>query len=320
MTFIASVIAKEGVAIVADSFRTTLEHTITEDDFFDYLGTLDQNNRDTIPTAKLIELFDKRPSSTRNYVDKLFKFDDFSAITTTGAAYINGKEIKDIIGEISAIMQVDEAAYKAKTIEEKLTEFCDKVKAEVLEHLKSYNLSTTEFIFSHFNVNLNKPQIFMVRIKETNKDSFDENDPELVTYADQTNLGIVTDGQDTYVDRLIFGTLYTNIAKVKSEIIDCVVETLVLSDDDKAKITNVITEFGFMQKTITDDMFSINFRELSLQEAVNLATLLMKIVMDIQVYTEKIPTVGGLIRTAVIKKDTGFSWISGNTLEAPKIF
>ena len=37
MTFIASVIAKDGVAIVADSFVTTVEHSLSEDKFIDYL-------------------------------------------------------------------------------------------------------------------------------------------------------------------------------------------------------------------------------------------------------------------------------------------
>ena len=319
MTFIASVIAKEGIAIVADSFGTTMEHSISENDFFDYYNSLDENDRDTVPMSKVIQLFGKRPSSTRNYVDKLFRFDDFSAVTITGSAYINDKEIKDIINEISINMQIDQSAYKTKTIEEKLDDFCRRLKTEVIEHLRDNNLSITEFIFSHYNTFLNKPQVFVVKIKELQKDNFDENDPELITYADQSNLKIVTDGQDTYVDRLIFGTLYNNIVTVKGEVLDCVIKTLGLNEDDSRKITDSISNFSFMQNTVLDDMFSIRFRELSLQEALDLAALLIKIVMDIQVYTEKIPTVGGLIRLAVIRKDTGFDWISGHDLKPSKI-
>ena len=319
MTFIASVIAKEGIAIVADSFRTTLEHSISENDFSDFYSSLPEDNRENIPLSKIIQLFDRRPSSTRNYVDKLFKFDQFSAVTTTGAAYINNKEIKEIIASISSSMQVDEAVYRSRDIEDILNEFLDKVKVEILEHLKTDNLSITEFIFSHFNVKLNKSQIFVIKIKEVDKDNFDANDPEIITFIDQSNLGIVTDGQDTFVDRLIFGTLYNNIGQVKREIVECVIKTLALKDDDSKKIIDVIADAEFMKKTILNDMFSINFRELSLQEALDLAALLIKIVMDIQVYTEKIPTVGGLIRLAVIRKDTGFDWISGHDLKPPKI-
>ncbi|HEY0175712.1 MAG TPA: hypothetical protein VGC08_05000, partial [Pedobacter sp.] len=78
MTFIASVIAKEGIAIVADSFGTTMEHSLNEKIFLDYLAEAD--DKENIPVKDLVSLFEKRPSHTRNYVDKLFKFDEFSAV------------------------------------------------------------------------------------------------------------------------------------------------------------------------------------------------------------------------------------------------
>lgn len=317
MTFIASVIAKEGIAIVADSFVTTVEHSLDEQTFLTYLQ--DVPDKDNIPIRDLIQLFERRASHTRNFVDKLFQFDRYSAVTITGAAYINGKEIKDIVKLISIEMQADEGVYRAKNIFEILQEFCDRLKIEVIEHLKNNNLTATDFIFSHFNIQSNEPQIFVIKIKESNKDSFDPADLELVKYDDQTNLGIVTDGQDSFVDRLIFGSLYTNVSEIKIQLLNKVIETLNLEGEAKQKIIAAIDDFEFLKETVTKDMFSINFRELSLQEALNLAALLIKIVMDIQVYTEKIPTVGGLIRLAVIHKDAGFEWISGNKIEPSNI-
>ena len=73
-----------------------------------------------------------------------------------------------------------------------------------------------------------------------------------------------------------------------------------------------------MKELIQKDIFYIKFRELSVQEAVDLAALLIKIVMEIQIYTEKIPTVGGLIRLAVITKEKGFEWVSGDKIIVPK--
>ncbi|TCD11632.1 hypothetical protein EZ449_05065 [Pedobacter frigidisoli] len=312
MTFIASVIAKEGVAIVADSFGTTLEHSLNEKTFLDYIA--EANDKNNIPIQELIELFEKKPSYTRNYVDKLFRFSKYSAITFTGAVYINGKEIKEIVKSISANMDTENDAHNAKELEVVLTEFCSHLKAEVIEHAQTRNLTPTDLIFSNFNLSTNTPQIYVIKISAIDKDNFNPEAEDLITFAEQSHLGIVTDGQNNFVERLIFGSLVEKIGSVKDELIKHVIEVLNLEGEQKDKLVDSIQDFEFLQKTVLDDMFSIKFRQLSLQEALDLAALLIKIVMDIQVYTEKIPTVGGLIRLAVIHEERGFEWISGHKL------
>jgi hypothetical protein len=317
MTFIASVIAKEGIAMVADSFVTTIDSSIEREDFLEYLSKA--KSKKSIPITDVIDLFKRRASHTRNYADKLFQFDQYSAIATAGSAYINNIEIKDLVKRIAAEMQADSVAYNARDIEEILKEFCDKIKAEVLEHLKKYNVSETDFIFSHFNRTKNAPQIFLIKIKKISKDKFDPDDKEMVTYADRTHLKILTDGQDGFVDRLIFGSLYTNVTQVKEEMLKYILKTFKPKAAKKKDVIETINSFDFLQDIVSEDVFSIKFRELSLQEAVDLAALLIKIIMDIQVYTEKIPTVGGLIRLAVIDKEKGFKWIAGNEIIPSKI-
>lgn len=317
MTFIASVIAKDGIAMVADSFVTTVEQSIERDDFIEYL--LKSKTKKSIPISDLINLFRQRPSHTRNYADKLFQFDKYSAIATAGSAYINSTEIKDIVKTIASEMQSDEVAYYARDVEDILKEFCSKVKDEVLLHLKKLDCGETDFIFSHFNRSKNHPQLFLIRIKQLSKDKHNPSDPEIVTFSDRTHLKILTDGQDGFVDRLIFGSLYTNTTRIKKYFLDYIIKACKPKGVKRKQITETIENFTFLEKIVTEDVFSIKFRQLSLQEAVDLASLLIKIIMDIQVYTEKIPTVGGLIRLAVIHKETGFRWISGDKILPSKI-
>lgn len=319
MTFIASVIAKDGIAIVADSFRTTVTHSLDEEQFVDYLSNRKDKAKTSIPLTDIVRLFEEKASHTRNYVDKLSKFDEDSAVATSGAAYINRKEIKDIVRQIAAEMQADLNAYNAKSIEDKLQEFCDKIKIEVLDHLKNLSMGETDFIFSHYNRTKNEPQVFIIKIKKIDKDKYDPADTTLVTYEERTSLGIITDGQDTFVDRLIFGSLYTNMHRIKKGVLNYIFKKCKPKKTKKDEITKEINHIDFLKDTVTGDVFSIKFRELSLQEAVDLVSLLIKIVMDIQVYTEKIPTVGGVIRLAVISKDKGFEWISGDKIIPPKI-
>lgn len=317
MTFIASIIAKEGIAIIADSFGTTMEQSLDKNKLLEYINKAEYEKN--MPINELSGLFTKKPSYTRNYVDKLFKFGDFSAITFTGAIYINGKEIKEIIRSIAIDLLVDTPSYKAKDISIILEEFCEKLRSEVIQHGKVHDLTSTQFIFSHFNTSEGISQIFLIEVKGIVKDIFQENDPNLIVCQDQTYLGIVTNGQNTFVDRLLFGSLIDHIADVKSEIINKVVRILNLNDVNKKVLTQSINDADFLKQMVVDDIFSIKFRELNLQEALDLAALFIKIVIDIQVYTEKIPTVGGLIKLAYIHEEKGFNWISGHNLIASKM-
>ena len=67
------------------------------------------------------------------------------------------------------------------------------------------------------------------------------------------------------------------------------------------------------------EMKIFKLSELSLQQAVDLAYLLMKIEIDFQTYTENIPTVGGVIKIATIDK-MGFNFISGHDIIKPVQF
>lgn len=317
MTFIASVIAKEGVAIVADSFVTTVEQLLDQEDLLEYMAK--KNNLGaSISFKELFAQFKTKPSYTRNYMDKLFPFGKWSAITTSGQAYINKKIIKDLVKEIESTMNVDTPTYEAKTINQIIQEFCDHLKVEVIAHLVNISISGTSFIFSHFNRLTNKAQVFSIKITPKIKGIYPQTE-DLVSYNEMSHLKIVTDGQDTFVDRLIFGSLYTKIVDVKSEFSDYVIKEVKPQKTKKAKIISDINNPDFLKSLILKDLFSVKFRDLSLQEAVDFASLLIRIVMDIQIYTEKIPTVGGLIRLAIISKDQEFKWVSGDKIVTPKI-
>ncbi len=71
---------------------------------------------------------------------------------------------------------------------------------------------------------------------------------------------------------------------------------------------------------ITSDLFKevklFQLLELSLQQAVTLACLLMNVEIEFQKYTEKIPTVGGVIKLAIINKE-GFNFLSGDDVKTP---
>lgn len=85
---------------------------------------------------------------------------------------------------------------------------------------------------------------------------------------------------------------------------------------------NYVIDFFKESKTLLsnefyDDMKNSKLADLSLQQAVDLASLLMKIEINFQKYTENIPTVGGVVKLAVIDKD-GFRFINGHEILKPE--
>jgi hypothetical protein len=87
MTFIASVVARDGVAIIADSLVTTVRPVLDLGDFLAFVERKASNRDDAqIDVAELYDLFENRASHTRDFEDKIFQYDSHTAITTAGNA------------------------------------------------------------------------------------------------------------------------------------------------------------------------------------------------------------------------------------------
>jgi hypothetical protein len=314
MTFIASVIAKDGVAIVADSFVTTLDWSIEWDDFKDYVNKKPENS---IDIDEIKALFKQKASHTRNYTEKLFQFCTHSAISTAGMAFLNDKPIKQIVSEFEG-MHKALPNYEQVPIEDILNSFVSTLRVEIESHIEKYGyIDQTDFIFSHFNLSLGQPQIFKIEIPKTKKDEIKAGGENFVKFTDQTNIKIVTDGQDTMIDRLLFGSLYKN-GWLQYYLADKICTHLNVKKKTKDKVHEYLDNENLLEPLIRDEIDYVKRRPLSLQEAVDFAALLVRIVINIQAYTEKIPTVGGVIKLAVIDKN-GYENINGHEIIKPNL-
>lgn len=99
MTFIASVAAKRGVAIIADSLVTSQQGILSFNNYLNYIrNKAEETGEDDVQinANELTALFRQEPSFTKDFEDKLMKINTFSCLTTCGSAYINGKSISNI--------------------------------------------------------------------------------------------------------------------------------------------------------------------------------------------------------------------------------
>lgn len=324
MTFIASVIAKKGVAIIADSLVTTSKPILTFEDFRGYVEAKKQaNGKDDaniiVSHEEILELFKPTTSHTKDYEEKLFRYDDYIGITTAGSATINGKKIEQIIAEIQSRSQslTEPKTYREFSLDEKVANFCELLTEHVRLHLSVIPwISETIFLLTHYNKIDYNTSIFKIKVNQTDATALSDDQFEFVQCEKLRDFEkVVCEGQSRISDRILYGDLETfwdlvphlvqkitadhNIDKTEEEI--------------EAYIQDILIKDVMRNPKYLDDMKLYQLTDLSLQQAVDLAQLLMKIEIDIQKYTKNIPNVGGVIKIAVIDNE-GFRWVSGNKL------
>lgn len=319
MTFIASVIAKKGVAIIADSLVTSMERVIDYDTFLSFFKTKAKStpiDEIKIEPSELVSLFERKPSHTKDYEEKLFQYDKYTAVTTAGTASINAKRIEYHINEIIEKNKKDKS-YSKKKFETKIKDFVEFLNKQAIEHLnKSDYISNTTFIFTHYDKSKEETTIYKVDITPCSKKDITDDTFNCVDFRKMEDYyKVVCDGQNRISERILFGEIDFFI-DITPKIIEKIIEKLKIPAD---KISpDFVKDFMSEAKTFLpaqfwEDMKINRLVDLSLQQAVDLASLLMKIEINFQKYTENIPTVGGVIKLAVIDKD-GFKFISGNEI------
>jgi 20S proteasome alpha/beta subunit len=319
MTFIASVIAKKGVAVIADSLVTSMERVIDYDTFLKFFKDKAKStpvDEIKIDPSEIISLFERKPSHTKDYEEKLFEYDKYTAITTAGTASINGKRIEYIVREIIEKNKKD-SGYSRKKIETKVKEFVDYLNKQSIEHLNKVDyISSTTFIISHYDKPKEQTTIYKVDINPCSKKDIKDNNFNCVSFRKMDDFyRVVCDGQNRISERILFGEIDFFI-DITPRIIEKVLEKLKIPPDKVP--ADFVKDFmrdakAFLPSQFWDDMKINRLADLSLQQAVDLASLLMKIEINFQKYTENIPTVGGVIKLAIINKD-GFKFISGNEI------
>jgi hypothetical protein len=319
MTFIASVVAKNGVAVIADSLVTTSKFVMELDPFLKYMEKKKSiEGPISIEQSELEDLFESKPSHTKNYEEKLFKYDDYTAITTAGSAEINGKRIGDLILELIEKNQRNKKAYRSKRNETKVKDFVTYFETRGHEQLKSKGrISATSFIFTAFNKTTKKTAIYKIEIKDAVKKDLQNDEFRLVTYMVMPDpYKVVCEGQNRISERILFGSLST-VLQIIPKIVSQIAKDHNLNVlDAGAYATEIFARDGVVDENVVGEMQIFQLSRLSLQQAIDLACLLMRIEMDFQKYTRDIPTVGGLIKLAAIDA-SGFRFISGNEITKP---
>lgn len=318
MTFIASVAAKRGVAVIADSLVTSQQGILSFNNYLNYIRSKAEETGDEnvqINANELTALFRQEPSFTKDFEDKLMKISTYSCLTTCGSAYINGKSISNITEEFVYENSVE--LNRDNLDPDHIIEMVRKhFNSEISQHIESgFDLGNFVLILTHYD-NVQKITTFK-KIFTNYISAFDDEEKDDY-FNDYPPFGnVICDGQNKISDSILFGfsaDMFFKFADIMRIGLDK------LGIDEGLLTPEILNEISadtrFLDLAFSDMQIG-NLNDLSLQQAVDLASLLMRIEVDFQKYTKNIPTVGGLIKLAVID-DEGFRFISGHSLEVPR--
>ncbi len=320
MTFIASVIAKKGVAIIADSLVTSSQPILKHRKFLDYLAAQVPNAAGelTINPNDISALFEWEPTYTKDFEEKLFEFNEYTAITTTGIASINEKKIATLVSEFKALRQADINDFSI-SIDAKLDQFSEYVSDQIKEHLGKFpEIGSCTFLFSFYERSTSVTHIYKMTTLPAQSSSLSDLTFIYVSrYKEADWAKVVCDGQNKISDNILFGVgrpLYLMFPNIVNNILS---KLTLPPNTIPPDFVNTLIADSYFNSIFYDDVEMLNLTELSLQQAVDLASLLMRVEVDFQKYTRNIPTVGGVIKLAVID-EKGFRFILGDAIEPPK--
>jgi|GEM_PF-1459985 len=324
MTFIASIIAKDGIAVIADSLVSSMEKSLNQKKWNDFISIKQKASKDgdfKLTEEEITELFEVKSSHTKDYENKLFTYDEYTVITTAGGAFINNKNIEALVLEIQQKTKVNKN-YTTQTIEDKIKEFCSHLEAEVKIHLSNFHeIHDTVFIVSNYDKYARKGVIYKVTILSTSSDSLKITD-HIFVRCGKEDAHIVCDGQPGIANRILYGGVLDSL-ETHNDIHESTKNELELHGISEGNGLPIDFFKNLKEKqsrdliaSKEDDIQLYSLTGLSLQQAVDLVYLLLKVERDFQAYTKRIPNVGGLIKLATIN-DEGVNFILGKTIIKP---
>lgn len=320
MTFIASVVAKKGVAIIADSLVTSQSSILYYRSFLEYIEAQPNNEQGekVINSEEIRQLFSSEPIFTKDFEEKLFEINRYTALTTSGTAYINDKSISDLIEEFR-FQNLDHIDDMAISIDEKISQFSDFIDQHARAQLQKYNyIGHCVFIVTYYEKHTHTTHIYKANIQEADLDALEDPDYKYLTVRKESDwVSVVFEGQNKISEKILYGAgieIYRLFPELVTEIIN---KLNIQPENIPDHFIETLREEPFFYEIFYGDLELLNLNNLSLQQAVDLAALLMRLEVDFQRYTKNIPTVGGVIKLAVIDEN-GFRFISGHQIEVPK--
>ncbi|MDZ4182142.1 MAG: hypothetical protein U1B83_04630, partial [Candidatus Cloacimonadaceae bacterium] len=174
----------------------------------------------------------------------------------------------------------------------------------------------TDIVFTHYNTRAKQTEIVQAIVRANRIENKWKINIKLSEFP--SFMKVCLNGQNGIADNLLYGYAL-HAANLQQKFIENFI------DKSKCRISAVRRKLVLEElrndiyknfPELLDEFKAFKIRELSLQEAVNLAFLLLKAEMDLQKYTQDIPTIGGVIKVATIDAN-GYTVVCGDNIISP---
>jgi hypothetical protein len=236
-------------------------------------------------------------------------------IMTAGIASIGNRTIKSLLREFISIDKAFQTKrptnYTVNSIGTRIKEFIwERYQNEYPENKPRPEL---EFLICGYDKQSPIPAVYRIY--------YEENMFKMRKNLD--DFGIVFGGQMQEIQRIVFGSDYANRCKIVDRNVSLLLKYHeLLTRECRSRGENIDlplpntygSELYFFNEAFDLDGFDARWGDFSEQNAIECVDFFINIMVKSQQFSSRLPTVGGDIHVAVLTKDKGFRYISGEEL------
>ena len=326
MTTLVALASKDALVMGTDSLATVAKPLVDPLDlseFFDadneFKIRVDDQGKSKLDS--LLTIMTKAQSVPYNQLGNVLKLFDlsplpmgvmFSGITSIGARTI-GKMITEFKEQYEVDMQITEpqgteqSNYSVRSVGDQLRAFLRQYYASI--YPQTHMQPELELIIGGYDRLKHLPSLYRIDIRE---------DTIVEIFPAESPFGVAFGGQYDWIQRIVFGTDQKNQVRLAQRAQDLLLgyRRRISEAIDNAGITLDIPspdswgdEFKLFNNWSLDGL-DTNIDDFSEQNAIDCVDFFIEIMIRVQAVSSRLPTVGGDINIAVIRKEDGFRFVS----------
>lgn len=314
MTTLIAINTRDAVVMGSDSLGTMTRSLIDPCDLAEYFDTANSKIKIGPDGKPLLHELSQITSRCRNlpynyitHVEKIFSLSPLEmGVMTSGAAAIGDRSVKNLILEFKSkdkVFRSRSSNYTLKSVGERLLGFLwEHYNQQYKEGLRP----ELELMLCGYDKRKYTPGVVRIYVHE-NK-----------IHGPDYDLCLFLGGQTREIQRLVFGTDAHNKVRMIKRVNDLLekyhqlLSQQVEASGIKLKL-NMPGEFGDELKLFNGwdlQHLEANWSAFSEQNALECVDYLINVMIRSQQFSIEMPSVGGRAQIAIIKKDSGFSFIS----------
>ena len=320
MTTLVALASKDALVMGTDSLATVVRPLVDPLDLSEYFDDSNEFKIKVDDQGKplldsLLTIMEQAQSVPYNQLGNVLKLFDltplpmgvmFSGITSIGYRTI-GKMISEFKEqEETSVPGIEKSNYTVRSVADRLREFLRQYYASIFP--QAHTRPELELIVGGYDKLSHLPSLYRIDVRE---------DTVVEIFSVESPFGVAFGGQNDWIQRIVFGTDGNNQVRLAQRAHDLLLEY-------HRHISEAIVSAGITFEVPGPDSWGdelklfnnwslngldANLADFSEQNAIDCVDFFIEIMIRVQAVSSRLPTVGGDINIAVIRKD-GFRFVS----------